>query len=940
MLQFVNKIIDKIKSIVLQRQLNNITHKLNVLETVNINDKLICKILKLHDFDFCIVVKNNLDTIHKQVAKHNVEVAFLQQEFDKLIQSCPQDYFLNHINSISLSQLNAIEHIINQTFKYKILNSLQNKQYNDYQRMFSVVKNNYEKIKQQKTCIDFIQLTLKNLPDKYIDFNGKKEMSINLQSQIQFLNQSRPLFYQIPDISTYIEDYNLQFINAHIEDSIFNDVNGKSLDIDQRKAILCNPMSNLTIAGAGSGKTLTICGKVKYLVENKLAKPDEILLLSYSKDSSVDLSNKIHSLYEDMQVSTFHSLGLNIIKDAKQEKPAIEEQFSSYITQFFQEAQNDPVLLNKIFTYISLYMHASHEISKKYDDLGSQYEDLKGDNLKTLKDFSLEHSNGSHQTLKKEYVKSNEELCIANWLFINGINYEYEVPYFIKTSTYDKRQYMPDFYLPDYKIYIEHYGVNKQNRTPQYSTELEQEYLDGMQWKRNKHSSNNTTCIETYSWQFAEGCIFQELEKQLKLHDVKFAPLSENEVSDFMNNIIQGYEFTSLSNLISSFISLYKAQYENEKHFHQLQSQFQSNNYNHKRQRLFLEICEEAYCFYINKIRKFNKIDFDDMILQAQHLLPTLSNYKYKYIIVDEFQDISNSRQVFLSALIKHGNSKLFAVGDDWQAIYRFAGCDVNIFLNFDKYFDDTKINFITSTHRNSLELQKIVGPFIMANPMQYKKDIKSAKSQKDPVRIVYHNQNHISALNTALKEISNLNQNANVLILGRNRKDIEPYICNRIQCNNYKLIIHKDFPNMNISYNTVHGSKGLESDYVIVLNCDNALNGFPNKMEDDIVLSLLLNKTSSYTYDEERRLFYVALTRTRSIVYLITNQNKPSQFIKEIEPKCQNLYIDGTDLSIEYEHCPTCKRGKVITRNGPYGQFYGCTNYPYCHWKQNIKKQ
>ena len=939
MLQFVNKIIDKIKAIVFQRQLNNITHKLNVLETVNINDKLICKILKLHDFDFCIVVKNNLDMLHKQVAKHNVEVAFLQQKFDKLIQSCPQDYFLNHINSISLSQLNAIEHIINQTFKYKILNSLQNKQYNDYQRMFSVIKNNYEKIKQQKTCIDFIQLTLKNLPDKYIDFNDKKEISINLQSQIQFLNQSQPLFYQIPDISTYIEDYNLQFINAHIEDSIFNDINGKSLDIDQRKAILCNPMSNLTIAGAGSGKTLTICGKVKYLVEKKLAKPDEILLLSYSKDSSIDLSNKIHSLYADMQISTFHSLGLNIIKDAKQEKPAIEEQFSSYITQFFQEAQNNPALLNKIFTYISLYLHASHETNKKYIDLGSQYEDLKGNNLKTLKDFSLEHSNDIHQTLKKEYVKSNEELCIANWLFINGINYEYEIPYFIKTSTYDKRQYMPDFYLPDYKIYIEHYGVNKQNRTPQYSTELEQEYLDGMQWKRNKHSSNNTTCIETYSWQFAEGRILQELEKQLKLHGVKFAPLSENEISDFMNNIIQGHEFTSLSNLISSFISLYKAQYENEKHFHQLQSQFKSNNYNHKRQRLFLEICEEAYCFYINKIRKFNKIDFDDMILQAQHLLPTLSNYKYKYIIVDEFQDISNSRQAFLSALIKHGNSKLFAVGDDWQAIYRFAGCDVNIFLNFDQYFNDIKINFITSTHRNSLELQKIVGPFIMANPMQYKKDIKSLKSQKDPIRIIYHNQNHISALNTALQEISQLNQNANVLILGRNRKDIEPYICNKIQCNNYKSIMHKDFPNMTISYNTVHGSKGLECDYVIVLNCDNALNGFPNKMEDDIMLGLL-NKTSSYNYDEERRLFYVALTRTRSIVYLITNKTRPSQFIKEIESKCKKMYADENDTFLEQEHCPTCKRGIVIVRDGPYGQFYGCTNYPYCHWKRNIHKQ
>ena len=180
-----------------------------------------------------------------------------------------------------------------------------------------------------------------------------------------------------------------------------------------------------------------------------------------------------------------------------------------------------------------------------------------------------------------------------------------------------------------------------------------------------------------------------------------------------------------------TFISLYKAQIKDDTGFDALKAQLNNSRYDTSRARLFLDVCKSIYNYYIQNLRDADKIDFDDMILQSIDLLDSTPNFKYKYIIVDEFQDISQSRTKFLQKLIEHGNSKLFAVGDDWQAIYRFAGCDINVFLEFENIFAGAKLNYITSTHRNSAELQQIVEPFITANPSQYKKHIKSTKHQE-----------------------------------------------------------------------------------------------------------------------------------------------------------------------------------------------------------------
>ena len=207
----------------------------------------------------------------------------------------------------------------------------------------------------------------------------------------------------------------------------------------------------------------------------------------------------------------------------------------------------------------------------------------------------LNNDINKNKTIKKKHVKSFEEMAIANWYFINGINYVYEAPYTVDVSTPDKRQYMPDFYLPDYKIYHEHYGVNKEGKAEQYEGQEAQTYVTNISWKRDIHQQYKTTCLETYSYEFDEGNIFDKLEKQLKEKGVKFNPLSDKEIFNALESIYEGQSFKSFINLIRTFLSLYKAKYRNVSGFNELMNFRFKNNYEQKRGELLLSIVKDIY---------------------------------------------------------------------------------------------------------------------------------------------------------------------------------------------------------------------------------------------------------------------------------------------------------------------------------------------------------
>ena len=415
------------------------------------------------------------------------------------------------------------------------------------------------------------------------------------------------------------------------------------------------------VAGAGSGKTLTILGKIKYLIEKKKYKEDEILCISFTNETVTSLRNKLLNMNYDIEVLTFHKLGLKL---------------------------------------------------------------LNNDNYSIINDNYLDY-------IIDEYINS----------------------YVINNKKYNRL--FRNLYYTDKKI--------------------------------NKINYNDL--------------------KRLISTFIKLSKSNNYNVNDIFK--------------------IYKRSFFNEKYI--------------------IKIILDIYIIYERELESVKKIDFDDMIIKAIDKVKN-SNLKYKYIIIDEFQDTSQVRFDLIKEIIKYTDSSLFVVGDDWQSIYRFSGCNLELFINFDNYVDNPKYHTLEYTYRNSNELIYVSSNFIMKNKLQLKKNIKSIKNLERPIKILFNYK-----LDDVIKMI-----NGDYLILGRNNYDIN---------------------NLNYSNKlTIHRSKGLECDNVILVNSDN----IPCKTQNEAILRHVLRNNDYLVYEEERRLFYVALTRTKGYIYIMVNKNT-SPFVKEL---------------------------------------------------------
>ena len=936
---FFNQIISFFKTKKLIRKYNNYFKRAEefssltlISETISQDITVIYNILKSYNVKKYQKVISRYDNFLPRVKQHNQKVLEINQSMTGF------DYqaFIDNPLSHTVDEINTHLQIVNKINYF----SKKEKAYVDFCDEVLDLKNNFEVILEQYK-LKQVTNDILNFDDNYIDSLKKEKIKLDVEQILSKIKHSNKQYYdfsKIINIDSTITEYNNLYVFLHKEDAIFNDVRGKSLDSEQREAILREDRVNLVIAGAGSGKTLTICGKVKFLLKEKKINPQDMLVLSESKKSADDRAAKVHESDERVTVGTFHKLGLDILKDTENKIFDVEEQYNAIIESYFRdELKNRPEMLMKVLCYFGIYLSSLNDQKSKSE--GEMYESLKKANIPTLKNLTLNKE--KKETIKKEYVKSFEELAIANFYFINGIDYEYERPYEKNVSSPEKRQYKPDFYLPKYKIYHEHYGIDKDGNASQYDGEEAKKYVEGVKWKRELHIFYNTTCLETFSYDFNDGTIFQKLKKKLVEHGVEFRPLSNENIMNALYSIYDGQNFKSFINLVRAFLSLYKARYSSDEQFDNFMNYTFKTGYERKRTKLFLYIVKDIYQYYMNHLHLYKRIDFDDMILKSKEALNLTDKFTYKYIIVDEFQDISYSRMLFLKALINKGNSKLFAVGDDWQAIYRFSGCDLNIFLHFSDYFENAQISFITSTHRNSQELQDIAGTFIKKNPEQFNKTIKSVKHLENPIKIMYYRNNKYEGLFDILKSIHDINNHASVLILGRNNKDIESfynykfYKCRNLKQENDYLIISKDFPTLHLKYSTVHSSKGLEDEFVIIINADDDTLGFPNQVEDDQLLNLVLSSQSNFEYAEERRLWYVALTRTKTYTYILVSASNPSIFVEEIKDKCEILNPELIKEAEKNILCPSCKTGKLIIKSNAISnrQFYGCSNYPYCQY-------
>lgn len=801
------------------------------------------------------------------------------------------------------------------------------------------------------------------------------------------------------NLDSLVKDWNSDFVQLELANNsrLFDNIDGKSLDEQQRYAVVVDEDNNLVLAGAGSGKTLTVSAKVKYLVDKKDINPAEILLISFTKKAAEEMQERISNrLKINVEAKTFHKLGLDIISHAQRKRPDVFEGISGVIDKYFkEEISANKAALKDLINFFAIYLNVPKDL-EEFDNLGEAHDHNKSVDLETIKskvESKTMDLKKNKLTILGETVNSLEEVMIANYLYLNGVKYTYEKAYPYESSDPYRKHYRPDFYLDDYDIYLEHFGITENRKAPWLDEIEEKKYLDGIEWKRATHKENGTTLIETYSYFNKKGILYTELEKILKAHGVVYKNVDYKDIFNKLFSNQDSKQFADFKNLIKTFVGLYKSKGYSVDDFNRLNEVASkiSNQFLKDRTKLFLSIVKQVYLKYQDVLNTSGQIDFNDMINMATGIVGNGKvDYKFKYIIVDEYQDISVSRFNLIKELKNKSNAIVMAVGDDWQSIYRFAGSDINLFTNFSKYLGFSELLKIEKTYRNSQELIDIAGKFVMKNPKQLKKQLTSTKHHSNPIRILGYDKEFTTAVKKSIDEIVYLyGNNAEIMILGRNNSAIDFLESSsefKINSNSKSIKIkYSKYPDLKIFFLTAHRSKGLEADNVIVINLVNDKYGFPNKMADDPVLSLVLTDSDSYDFAEERRLFYVAITRTRNTTYLISPEKNKSTFVEELIKSFNIKYCvsTGEDSIQDNPNCTTCKKGYLILRenqvngskflgcsnyplcdttfknieildsyikcnrcggymvmrNGQYGNFYGCTNYPYCQNSIKLKQ-
>ena len=874
-------------------------------------------------------------------------------------------------------------------------------------------------------------------PDNYFSHNWKQKLLLwhkNAIPKVKKFKEDYAQYIPSEDEKFFEKFYNKPqtfemdtkqanelYINKELKDNsdLFDDLGGKSLDSQQRDAIVVDEDAVRVIAGAGSGKTFTIQGKVRYLTEKRDVDPSEILAISFSNASVNDLEERID---EPIDIKTFHKVGKDILTQYNQysrpDTSALKRIIKRYLTK---KALKSADISKKLIEFFSFYINVppSEEDIKYEGDLLDWQE---GVDFSTLK---RRFKNKQRETLNNEIVRSYEELYIANFLFIHGIKYTYEkiysypnknferefnkfkeflfsfdeeIPDELKNDAakdllnltdiceeYEIKNYFPDFYLNDYNIYIEHFGLNRNCENHLIGGKSSEEYVKEMEWKRKVHKKYETPLIETFSYYQSENRLLTRLAEKLQAQGVEFNEIDYRRVYAILleNKTIKEWEDFIV--LLKTFIELFKGNnYDGDKfkEFYGYVDGFKSS-FSKDRTIAFLKIVEEIYNDYEAYLLKIKKIDFNDMINKASDcIVKNGLNLPYKYIIVDEYQDTSFTRYNLLRNICDNIGAKIMVVGDDWQSIYSFSGCDVNIFTKFDNFFDVCETRYVEKTYRNSQQLIDASSNFVMKNPDQSRKELKSSKSLECPIKIVKFDNDfdEILKFELIIKNIINQSkfENKKILILGRNNKDIFNLLKNfnvknedgkrkfeilgdedKLRRDKFVKIVYRYNPNVNIEYRTVHQSKGLECDNVILINLKNWRAGFPNKMVDDPVLNFVKMNGDSFSYAEERRLFYVALTRTKNNVYLLAPYFKSSVFIQELEndvnvellnlennklETLKNIEKNGERYAIPTKlKCPVCKTGIVLLEsfwnNGKLNRVLKCSHnmappFNRCNWK------
>ena len=761
-----------------------------------------------------------------------------------------------------------------------------------------IQENKEKKLKQSNESFFLdIETDLRNSFNKHIVSSSEEEQFTKYHKgffcKVNSLQKSLEAFHIQPSeaISKFARDFgNIHaLVKKHNEEIVQNILDTHKvffdhclkypLDKQQRRSIVSEEDNCLVVSSAGSGKTSSIVGKVKYLTEVKGIAPHKILLISYTNKAAAELTERMAT--NGLKGYTFHKLAIDIIGRATGTKPSICDNTDSLFVDIYHTLLGNKDFKNSIVEYFIDYQSNEADWEQRKNERREKLSEQKNVQLKAM----CPDMDG-----RAIYVRSEQEQKICFVLSSLGVRFRYEEAYEHQLADEMHSQYRPDFSIyfkqngVTKRIYLEHFGIDEHGLVPAWFAkdknityeEANQKYNDGITWKKAAHEKFGTQLLVTSSADFHYSDIRDKLRKLLDDAGVPIQEKTDEELYDLVLPKGSKQE-KAFIRLVATFVTLVKSNCKSVKEVLK-----QAKNAEDERsvfiiKNIFLPVYER----YVSALRDNNQIDFTDAILQATEICRVSRPVGYDYIIVDEFQDISVDRYNFLKVL-REGNppAKLYCVGDDWQSIYRFSGSDMALFNQFSEYFGATEINKIETTYRFGEPLVSLSSHFIQRNKSQIQKDIHSFSSEMKTELEFYSYDRH-DYCNTIGRLVASIPSDKSIFLLGRYSFD-DYYLSFMYQSikegNRFFYVIG----GRKIEFLTVHKSKGLEADYVILLQCNKDTYGFPSLVSDDPVLNYVLTKSDQFPYGEERRLFYVAITRAKMKTLVLYDKRFPSVFVDE----------------------------------------------------------
>jgi DNA helicase-4 len=676
---------------------------------------------------------------------------------------------------------------------------------------------------------------------------------------------------------------------------LFNEIEKFALSESQVNAATSHAKETLVIAGAGSGKTSLLIGRAKYLIESNRAEPENILMMAFNKDAAKEINERSKALNLNIEATTFHAFGNKIIRNQKGNSKVMfseDHEIEKFISNIVSDSKNLKLIecLREFFLYQMVPI-------KNFDE------------FKDLSEYAAFIRSSVPYTLNNERVKSHGEWLIANFLYANSIQYQYESLYEDFSA---KDVHKPDFTIINnkQKIYIEYFGITKDGKT---SPEINREkYHETKIWKRNIHKKNGTTLIELTFQDLLDGNLLKKLELELSKLKVKHKRVSDIDLLEAANQV--GYQ-TKFNKLLGVFLKHVRSQNLSN-------SEIENRAANSKRSIVFLDIFKLVRNEYESLLRKHNQPDFPDLIHGAiSRIEQKLVELNYSHLLIDEFQDISADRNMLIES-IKSAipDIETTYVGDDWQSIYSFAGSDISIMRKASRPKMNRKVVALKETYRMPQIIASASSQFVMKNDSQIEKKIESIHDKVNSLNFYWDiaENDPDLAIEALIKKLGNIcnNKNLDLYVLARYSNNLPS-----------KKLVDKLWKGP-VTISTIHKAKGLEADYVILMDLKQDNRGFPSTIIDDPILKLVLPEKEDFKYAEERRLFYVALTRAKIACHVISPLNEPSIFALELyEDGIGNHFGKGESIK-----CPVCNSGYLIT-NLKY-ESIGCSNSPLCSFK------